>query len=87
MVVVVPVIASKDEKKIKDAVKAALVKDGAKKVKIETWGVKEFAYPIEKSSKGAYWIYSFAAASFSTDNLNIFLNREKQIYRYLLLRK
>ena len=85
LVIVIP--AGKEGKKVKDAVKAALSKDGAKRIKTESWGVKEFAYPIEKASKGSYWIYSFAASSFSTDKLNIFLNREKQIYRYLLLRK
>jgi len=87
LVVVTPVLDAKGSKKIQADVKSALEKGGAAKVAVKPWGIKEFAYPIGKNTKGSYWIYSFAAAAIETDKLNVFLNREQQILRYLLLRK
>ncbi len=87
LVVVTPVLPTKKLEKVKAAVKEALVKEGAKVKEIESWGIKDFAYPIEKFKKGAYWIYHFQSPSFQSNKFNVFLNRQKEVIRYLLLKE
>ncbi len=86
LVVVTPP-ALKDEKKLLLAVKTELKKAGAGKINLSFWGTREFAYPIKKAKRGRYHFFDFSAGAFKANELNIFLNREKNIYRYLLLRK
>ena len=87
LIVVTPVLSAQKLDRVEKAVKKALTEEKGAIEKVESWGIKDFAYPIEKFKRGAYWIYHFQASSFQSKKLNVFLNRQKEIIRYLLLKE
>ncbi|MCD6225826.1 30S ribosomal protein S6 [bacterium] len=75
----------KGEKEVLGEVKKIIEKGGGKVTKEDEWGEKELAYPINHYQKGRYflWQVSFSADSSPSREINTFLNREKNILRYL----
>ncbi len=54
----------------------------------EHLGMKELAYEIGKNSKGDFWAMSLTSESpIKQKELNLLLNREPNIIRYLILKK
>ena len=51
-------------------------------------GLKDLAYEINKNTKGDFWILNLEAESpLKVNELNLLLNRESNIIRYLNLKK
>jgi ribosomal protein S6 len=51
-------------------------------------GLKELAYEINKNTKGDFWVMNVAAESpLKLKELDLMLNREPNIIRYLMLKK
>lgn len=55
--------------------------------KAEDWGVKDFAYKIGKNSSGYFLFFPLELEKESVKSLNLKLKMEKEILRYLLVRK
>ncbi len=86
VVVIDPQLEEKAQKTLLKKVESQLKKEGGKLIKPKLWGLKQLAYPLKKQTRGLYWVFNFATGShFRNDNLNIFLNREEAVLRYLLL--
>lgn len=63
-------------------------KAGGKVEKKEDWGKKDLAYPIKKQSQADFWIWWLNFKDkVNLFSVNTFLNREKNIIRYLFLRE
>ena len=53
----------------------------------ENFGIKDLAYKIKKLDKGDFWVFEISGKeAIKTKNLVLFLNRDKQIIRYLMLK-
>ena len=53
----------------------------------ENFGIKDLAYKIKKLDKGDFWVFEISGkVAIKTKNLVLFLNRDKQIIRYLMLK-
>ena len=51
-------------------------------------GLKDLVYKIENHEKGDFWTLDLSTEKgLKLDDLNVFLNREKNIIRYLILKK
>jgi len=51
-------------------------------------GLKDLAYEIGKESKGDFWVMDLTSESpLKMKDLNLLLNRESNIIRYLILKK
>ena len=51
-------------------------------------GLKELVYEIDKNSKGDFWTMDLTATSpIKQKDLNLLLNREPNIIRYIILKK
>lgn len=51
-------------------------------------GLKDLAYEISKESKGDFWVMDLTSESpLKMKELNLLLNRESNIIRYLILKK
>ncbi len=87
LVVITPVLPLKESGKVEEEIKKALLDEKAKVQKVENWGIKDFAYPIRQLKRGSYWIYHFQSPSFQSEKFGVFLNRKKEIIRYLLLKE
>lgn len=51
-------------------------------------GIKELVYEIKGNSKGDFWVFDLISlATLKLNELNVLLNRENNIIRYLILKK
>ncbi len=86
VVVLDPQLKEKDQDSLLKDIQAKLEKAGGQDVKIDFFGRREFVYPIKKQTQGNYWIFNFWANHLKMEEVNLFLNRETKILRYLLLK-
>lgn len=64
-----------------------IVKSGAKIVKKEFWGAKHLAYPIEKKTDAAFYLFYFKASPEMMPLMEQSLRRRENILRYLFLQR
>jgi ribosomal protein S6 len=88
---VILVLNSKTEDKDKDKilvkVESWLTENKAKIAKKDHTGNKDLVYEINKSRKGDFWVLDVEAElPLKLNELNLFLNREINVIRYLILK-
>jgi ribosomal protein S6 len=77
----------KDKDKVLAKVESWLGANKAKLAKKEHTGNKDLVYEIAKSRKGDFWILDVEAElPLKLNELNLFLNREVNVIRYLILK-
>ena len=77
----------KDKDKVLAKVESWLKANAAKIAKKEHTGTKELVYEIAKSRKGDFWVLEVEAElPLKLNELNLFLNREVNVIRYLILK-
>jgi len=88
VLVLPPNLPAKEQEVLLKRLKEELKKSGAKVVKEEKWGKKALAYQIEGYQAGVYfcWQVSFSTSP-SLKEINLYLKREKNILRYLWVKK
>ena len=59
---------------------------GGEIVLTESWGLKKFAYPIQKKNSGFYNLYEFKADSESVDKLTVAFKRDERVLRSLVVK-
>lgn len=76
-----------------DAARKELLDDVEKKLKIEkgklkldSWGIRDLAYPIKRQTKGFYAHFEFETDAKTAKGLDNILRVEEDVIRYLLLR-
>ncbi len=53
----------------------------------ENLGNKNLAYKVKKLDKGDFWVFEISGKeAVKAKNLTLFLNRDKQVIRYLMLK-
>ena len=73
------------EEKI-EAIKA-MIEKGGEVLKIDKWGIKELAYPINKKAKGFYVLVDFTAGDAVLSELDSELKLDKSVMRHCIIRK
>jgi small subunit ribosomal protein S6 len=66
--------------------KGVLTKAGAEVINEENWGLKKFAYPIDKKTTGFYVLIEFKAAPETIKTLEIAYRRDEKVLRYLTVK-
>lgn len=88
VLVLAPKVEEKDREKILTKVESWLGDKTAKITKKEHTGTKELVYKIAGEKKGDFWILDVESVKpIKLDELNLFLNREIKVIRYLILKK
>lgn len=88
VLVVQPKLPQKDREGILAKVAELVKKDGVEVGKEEEMGTKELAYEIKGQNKGDFWKVDLSSdKTFTFSEVNLFLNREAQVIRYLVLKK
>ena len=62
---------------------AAIQKDGGQVHRLEDWGRRQLAYPINKKSTGFYNLLEFKAASTVVNTLETEYRRDESVMRFL----
>lgn len=74
-------------KSLLESIKKELTKAKAANISHKEMGVKDFAYPIDKKTSGLYNIFTFISSGLGLNDFYTYINRDKNILRYLLLKK
>ncbi|WP_158998441.1 30S ribosomal protein S6 [Pigmentibacter ruber] len=60
--------------------------DGGQVVKKETWGVRRLAYPINKQTRGNYFVYDVATNQANIHELERILKLEENVLRSMVIK-
>lgn len=87
VLVLAPKVEEVEKEKVFAKVEAWLDESQAKIVKKDNLGVKELVYEIAKLRKGDFWSFMVESPKpVKLQDLNLFLNRESNVIRYLILK-
>jgi small subunit ribosomal protein S6 len=78
-----PVLSELQMKETVDKFKNILKDGGAEIVHEENWGLKKFAYPIQKKSTGFYYLIEFKVEGEIIAKLETEFRRDERILRFL----
>lgn len=83
-----PKITPKKGQVVRDRLKAEMDKmKGVKAAKGKHEGLKSLVYNIGGFDKGDFWTFDIDSQDgLKLDKLNVFLNRQKEVIRYLILK-
>jgi len=76
-----------DEERIAlvDKLHAIITDDGGKVVNVDEWGIREFAYPINKMTKGYYMVVTFEANADAIKEFERISRIEQSCIRHLVI--
>lgn len=77
------------EEQMRDAVekfRKILIDNGAELVHEENWGLRKFAYPIQKKKTGFYQLFEYKAAAQVPNLLDVEFRRDERVLRYLTVK-
>ena len=79
--------ALEDDKKeaATEMVKSVIAADG-EVGKVDVWGMRKLAYPIQKKSTGFYQLIEFKAEPTAIDKLEIAYRRDERVIRFLTVK-
>lgn len=63
-----------------------LIKNGAKMVSKEDWGLKKLAYPIQHKKSGFYHLFEFQAPGEAIGPYELEFRRDERIMRFLTVK-
>jgi len=78
-----PVLSEAQMKETVDKFKKVLTDNGAEIVYEQNWGLRKFAYPIQKKSTGFYYLIEFKCEPAMIAKLETEYRRDERILRFL----
>ncbi len=81
--ILTPVLSDEQMKEAVDKYREFLTKRGAEMVHEEDWGMRKFAYPIQKKSTGFYHLFEYTANGEIIRPLEVEFKRDERIMRFL----
>ena len=84
--ILTPVLSDEQMKEAVEKFKGVLTNAGAEIINEENWGLKKFAYPIDKKTTGFYVLIEFNAAPEIIKTLEIAYRRDEKVLRYLTVK-
>ena len=83
MLVYTPVLAEEDFKAAQQKVTEMITAAGGTIDSSNAWGMRPLAYPIRKKTTGLYWVLEYTAPADLTGRIEIMLNRDENVLRYM----
>jgi small subunit ribosomal protein S6 len=81
-----PEVGEESRGEMMEAIKS-MIEKGGEVLKVDEWGIKELAYPINKKAKGYYTLVEFSADENVLSELNGKLKLDKSVMRHSIIRK
>lgn len=78
-----PVLSDDQIRETVEKFTGILEANGAKINHVENWGLKKFAYPIQKKRSGFYHLLEFTAPGTAIDTYELELRRDERVMRYI----
>ena len=86
MVIFTPILSEDEQKKIVEKYGQLVTDNGGEMVHQETWGLRQFAYPIDKKTTGIYQLYEFKAPGEIVGKMEIQFGRDDSVMRWMFTR-
>lgn len=74
------------QKAVVDKIKKAVDDSEGSLVKEDTWGKKQFAYPIKKEKEGFYYYLELSLSTERIAGINRMIENDEQVLRHLLVK-
>ncbi len=84
MVIYTPILSDDEFKAGTKNLKKIITENGGEIVGDYPWGLRSFAYPIDKKTTGLYYVLEFTAEPAFISKLQIQMSRDESIMRTLL---
>jgi len=84
MVIFTPVLSNEEFKASTKKLKQFITDNEGEIVGEDAWGLKSFAYPIDKKTTGLYYIMEYKAATSLNAKFQIQMNRDESIMRFMI---
>ncbi len=84
--ILTPVLSEEQMKEAVNKYRGFLKDKGAEMVHEENWGMRKFAYPIQKKSTGFYHLFEYKAEGKVIDTLEVEIRRDERIMRFLTVK-
>jgi small subunit ribosomal protein S6 len=78
-----PVLSESQMKEAVKKIKKIITENKGKIIHEENWGLRKFAYPIQKKSTGFYYLIEFKSEGNLIEKLEIEYRRDERIIRFL----
>ena len=70
-----------------ESIHSIITTNGGTIVKVDEWGVKEFAYEIENMTKGFYVVTAFEADNVALNEFNRLMRINRNVVRFLTVKQ
>ena len=84
--ILTPVLSEEQMKEAVNKYRGFLKDKGAEMVHEENWGMRKFAYPIQKKSTGFYHLLEYKVEGKVIDTLEVEIRRDERIMRFLTVK-
>ena len=84
--ILTPVLSEDQMKEAVEKFKDILTSDGAEILYEENWGMRKFAYPIQKKSSGFYQLIEYKAEGSIIADIETDLKRDERVLRFLTVK-
>lgn len=81
--IMTPVLSDEQMKETVNKYQSFLQEKGAEIVHVDNWGLKKFAYPIQKKASGFYHLIEFKAEGNVIAELETAYKRDEKVLRFL----
>ena len=81
--ILTPVLSETQMKEAVQKFKDLISENGGSFIHEENWGLKKFAYPIQKKSTGFYYLLEFSTEGAFIETLETEFRRDERILRFL----
>jgi small subunit ribosomal protein S6 len=84
MVIFTPVLSNDEYKVATKNLKKLITDNQGEVINEDLWGLKSFAYPIDKKTTGLYLVLEYNAPTTLNAKLQIQMNRDESIMRFMI---
>ncbi|NOY49174.1 MAG: 30S ribosomal protein S6 [Chlorobi bacterium] len=84
--ILTPVLSEEQTKEAVKKYEGIITKNGGEFVLKENWGMRKFAYPIQKKSSGFYHLFEYKCDGSLIADLEVQLKRDERIMRFLTVK-
>ncbi|TAE43707.1 MAG: 30S ribosomal protein S6 [Cytophagia bacterium] len=83
--ILTPVMSEEEVRTSVDKFKKILTDNGAEIIHLDNWGLRKFAYPIDKKNSGFYTVVEFLAKPESIKTLETEYKRDERVLRHIVI--
>lgn len=82
-----PVLSDVQTKEVFGKFQGVITENGGQIVNKESWGLKKFAYPIQKKTTGFYFLVEFTGEGSLINTLETQYRRDERVIRFLTFKQ